>query len=72
MPFDGPLIPLGALVEYHPISVKDQSRLHPFGSKGLPGVFLDDVLYPERIWKGDIMVADIEESEEMDASELHA
>ena len=25
-----------------------------------------------RIWKGDIMVADIEELEEMDASELHA
>ena len=27
---------------------------------------------PERIWKGDIPVADIEELEEMDASELHA
>ena len=26
----------------------------------------------EEIWKGDIMVADIEELEEMDASELHA
>ena len=25
-----------------------------------------------KIWKGDIMVADIEELEEMDASELHA
>ena len=26
----------------------------------------------EGIWKGDIVVADIEESEEMDASELYA
>ena len=26
----------------------------------------------ERIWKGDIMVAIIEELEQMDASELHA
>ena len=26
----------------------------------------------ETIWKGDVMVADIEELEEMDASELHA
>ena len=31
MPFDGPVIPLGAMVEYHPISAKDQSGLHQFG-----------------------------------------
>ena len=40
MPFDGPVIPFGAMVEYHLISVKDQSRLHQFGSKVLPGKFL--------------------------------
>ena len=28
------------MVEYHPISVKDQSRLHQFGEKVLPGIFL--------------------------------
>ena len=28
MPFDGPVIPFGATVEYHPISAKDQSGLH--------------------------------------------
>ena len=32
MPFNGPVIPFGAVVEYHPISAKDQSRLHQFGS----------------------------------------
>ena len=40
MPFDGPAIPFGAMVEYHPNSAKDQSRLHQFGAKVLPGVFL--------------------------------
>ena len=28
MPFNGPVIPFGAMVEYHPISAKDLSRLH--------------------------------------------
>ena len=44
-------IPFGALVEYHPMSAKDQSRLHQFGSKVLPGTFLGYALYAVRIWK---------------------
>ena len=40
MPFNGPLVPFGAMVEYHPNSARDQSRLHQFGSKALPGIFL--------------------------------
>ena len=40
MPVNGPVIPLGAMVEYHPFSAKDQSRLHQFGAKVLPGIFL--------------------------------
>ena len=72
MPFNGPVIPLGAMVEHHPISAKDQSRLHQFGANVLTDIFLGYALYAVRIWKGDIMVADIEEVEEMDASELHA
>ena len=39
-PFKGPIIPFGSLVEYYPISAKDQSRIHQFGMKILPGVFL--------------------------------
>ena len=62
----------GAMIEYHPISAKDISRLHQFGSKVLPGMFLGYVLHAGGLWKGEIMVADIEELEEMDASELHA
>ena len=72
MPFNGSVIPFGAMVEYHPISAKDQSRLHQFGAKVLPGKFLGFALYAGGIWKGDVIIADIEELEEMDASELHA
>ena len=39
-PFNGPVIPFGAMVEYHLISAKDQSTLHHFGPKVLPGIFL--------------------------------
>ena len=35
IPFNGPVIPFGAMVEYHPISVKDLSRFHQFGLKSL-------------------------------------
>ena len=38
MPFNGPVIPFGAMVEYHPISAKDLSQLHQFGPKVLPGI----------------------------------
>ena len=39
-PFEGLVLPFGAMVEYRPISAKDQSRLHQFGKKVLPGIFL--------------------------------
>ena len=67
-PFKGPIIPFGSLVEYYPISAKDQSRIHQFGKKVLPGLFLGYALYARRLWKGDILVADTEELETMDAS----
>ena len=39
-PLKGPISPFGSLVEYYPISAKDQSRIHQFGKKVLPGLFL--------------------------------
>ena len=63
-PFRGPIIPFGSLVEYYPISAKDQSRIHQFGKKVLPGIFLAYALYAgnfgrvtqwlqtSRSWKG--------------------
>ena len=43
--FKGPIIPFGSLVEYYPITAKDQSRIHQFGKKVLLGIFLVFVLY---------------------------
>ena len=71
-PFKGPIIPFGSLVEYYPISAKDQSRIHQFGKKVLPGLFLGYALYAGGIWKGDVLIADLEELETMDASEIYS
>ena len=59
-PFKGSIIPFGSLVEYHTISAKDQSRMHGYE------------LYAGGVWKGDVLVADIEELESMDASEIYS
>ena len=71
-PFKGSIIPSGSLVEYHPIIAKDQSRIHQFGKKVLPGLFLGYALYAGGIWKGDVLIADLEELETMDASEIYS
>ena len=71
-PFEGPIFPFGSLVEYHPITAKDQSRIHQFGKKVLPGLFLGYALYAGRIWKGDVLVVDLEELETVDASEIYS
>ena len=69
-PFKGPIIPFGSLVEYHPTTAKDQSRIHQFEKEVLPGLFLGYALYAWGIWKGDVLVADLEET--MDASEIYS
>ena len=40
--------------------------------KVLPGLFLGYALYAGRMWKGDILVADLEELATMDASEIYS
>ena len=40
MPFDGPVIPFGAMVVHHTISAKDTSRVHQIGPKVLQGTFV--------------------------------
>ena len=39
-PFKGPIKPFGALVEYLPNSERDKARIHQFGKKVSPGIFL--------------------------------
>ena len=71
-PLKGPIIPFGSLVEYHPVTPKDQSRIHQFGKKILLALFLGYALYAGRMWKGDVLIADLEELETMDASEIYS
>ena len=70
--FKGPMIPVGLLVDYHPITAKDQLIIHQFGKKVLTGLFLGCALYAGRTWRGDVLVADFEELETMDASEIYS
>ena len=71
-PYKGPIIPFGSLVEYHLITAKDQLRIHQFGKKVLPGLFVGYALYAEGSWKADVLIADFEELETMDAPEIYS
>ena len=68
-PFKRPIIPFGSLFEYHPITAKDQSRIHQFGKKVLPGLFLGT--HCTRKGFGSVTY-DLEELETMDASEIYS
>ena len=59
-------------VECHPITAKDQSRIHQLGKKVLPGLFVGYASCAGGIWKGDVLIADLEELETMDASEIYS
>ena len=67
-PFKGPVILFGAMVEYHPISPRDQSGLHQLDKKVLSGIFLGYELIAGGIRKRDILIADFEALEKFDAS----
>ena len=58
------------MVEYHPISTRDQSRLYQFGKKVLLGIFLRYELIAVRIWKRVILIADLVDLEKLDASHI--
>ena len=51
-PFKEPVIPFGSMIEYHPSSALDLSRIHQFGKKVLPGIFLKYSLYAGRSLEG--------------------
>ena len=58
-------------MEYLPNSDRDKAIIHQFGKKVLTGIFLGYALILGEIWKGDILKADIEELEKLDASEIY-
>ena len=37
-PFKGPIIPFGAMVQYYPMSARNQARLHQLGKNVPPGI----------------------------------
>ena len=57
MPFNAPVIPFGAMVEYHPISAKDLSKLHLSGAKVLSRKFLGRTSRQKTQCKGSVNVA---------------
>ena len=65
--------PLVHWLSITPISSKDQSRIHQFGKKVSPGLFHGCALHAGREFgRVGILVADIEELESMDASEIYS
>ena len=56
----GPITPCGAKVEYHPIAAKHQARLHQFGKKALPGIFVGCAPHAGEAGK-ETYLADVEE-----------
>ena len=71
-PLKGPIIPCGSLVEYHPKNCERSVPNPSIGKKVLPGLFLGCALYAGGIWQGDVLIADLEELETMDASEIYS
>ena len=62
-PFNGPIIPFGAKISYKPITSSDKKRLHQFGIKVLPGIFVGYSLRVGGGWTGDLRVLDWEDLE---------
>ena len=70
---EGLVIPFGSLVEYHLITAKDQYRIHQFGKKVLTWINLRiRSLRLGEFRRGDVLIADLEELETMDASEIYS
>ena len=61
-PFNGPIFPFGSLVQYHPVTVKDEWRIRQCVKKVVSfGLFFGYALYARGIWKGDVLIADLED-----------
>ena len=57
----GSIMPFGAMVEYHPISSKDQARLHQFAETSfLRHLYGLRSMFGGGIWLRDLLVADVD------------
>ena len=73
-PFKEPIIPFGSLVEYYPISSKERpfKKSINLKRKSYLDCSSETLCTRSETWKGDILVADIEELATMDASEIYS
>ena len=72
-PFSGPVIPFGSMIEYHPISAKGESRLHQFGQKVPPGIFLGNDFFAGKASGKEISrLQPLKSWKNFDASEIRA
>ena len=60
-----------SMVECHPTSPKDLSRIHQFGKKILPGIFLGYELIAMKTWRGNILISDLKDLEKLDAPNIY-
>ena len=67
--FEGPSIPFGTLVEYIPITAKGKSRVSL--EKTLKGIFLVFVLHAVGGWSGDLTIADDEDFQKSEDSDIY-
>ena len=61
----------GAEENFYPISAKEQGRVHQFGAKIFPGMFMEYALNAGRSWAGDLLVAHAEDLKTVPPSEIH-
>ena len=66
----GHFFTFGSKIEYHLVSAKGQAEVQ-LGKEVLSGIFTGCAWYARGIWKGDILVANIEELHNFHASEIH-
>ena len=63
-------VPFGAGIHYKPIFQKDKHRLHQFGKKMVPGIFMECVLHTVGAWTSDLLISDWEDIENHTAATL--
>ena len=71
-PFGGPVVPFGSLVEYHPYNCERSDPNPSIWKESFTWIVPRLRSLRGGIWKGDVLISDLEELETMDASEIYS